>query len=128
MIHTAQTLQNDLRRMGIAPTDTLLVHSSLRSVGGVEGRGETVIRSLMAYFAEAGLLVLPTLTYDRKAAGDPVYDVLYTPSIVGTSCRRRRITKRPMPNLLSATLRRAARAASARARGGVSLRVACGGL
>lgn len=84
MKHTGQSLQEDLRGMGILPSDTLLVHSSLRSVGDVEGRGETVIRSLMDYFSESGLLVLPTLTYDRKASGDPVYDVLYTPSIVGT--------------------------------------------
>ncbi|MBQ7393743.1 MAG: AAC(3) family N-acetyltransferase [Lentisphaeria bacterium] len=83
-MHTRESLQQDLRKMQIFPEDTLLVHSSLKSIGEVEGRGEGVVRALMDYFANSGLLVMPVLTYDRRAADDPVFDVLNTPSIVGT--------------------------------------------
>lgn len=82
-MHTRESLQQDLRNMGILPEDTLLIHSSLKSIGEVEGQGEGVVRALMDYFADSGLLVMPVLTYDRKADGDPVFDVLNTPSIVG---------------------------------------------
>lgn len=70
--------------MQILPEDTLLVHSSLKAIGEVEGRGEAVLHALMDYLGSRGLLVMPVLTFDRRAGEDPVFDVLNTPSIVGT--------------------------------------------
>jgi len=84
MMHTRESLQQNLYDMGILEQDTLLVHSSLKAIGETEGRGEGVIQAMMEYFANSGLLVMPTLTYDRRASGDPVFEVLHTPSIVGT--------------------------------------------
>ena len=34
-MHTRESLQQDLRNMGILPEDTLLIHSSLKSIGEV---------------------------------------------------------------------------------------------
>ncbi|MGE4564728.1 MAG: AAC(3) family N-acetyltransferase [Victivallaceae bacterium] len=82
MITKAQ-LQKDLKKLGIKPTDTLLIHSSLKSIGDVEGGGEAVLDALIEYFDPAGgLLVLPTLSYNLNAE-KPVYSVERTPSIVG---------------------------------------------
>lgn len=83
-MHSKADLQQQLRNLGIRPTDTLLIHSSLKSIGEVEGRGEAVIEALLDYFVpNGGLLVFPTLTYNLSARGIPLYRVSETPSIVG---------------------------------------------
>lgn len=47
-----------------APRDkVVLVHSSLRAVGDVEGRGEGLLEALIEYFAADGLLCIPTHTW-----------------------------------------------------------------
>lgn len=77
-----QSLQNDLRNMGLKPTDTVLVHSSMNSIGKVEGGADTVLDALCGYF-EPGLLVFPALSWTTVEEKPPVFDVMNTPSIVG---------------------------------------------
>ena len=45
---------------GVCPGDILLVHSSFKSLGPVEGGAETVIAGLLDALGESGTLVLPT--------------------------------------------------------------------
>ncbi|MEG0995417.1 MAG: AAC(3) family N-acetyltransferase, partial [Clostridia bacterium] len=61
-MHTRESLQMDLEKMGLKPTDAVLVHSSMRAIGAVEGRADTVLDALMDFFS-LGLLALPTLTW-----------------------------------------------------------------
>lgn len=91
VIHTAATLKEQLAAMGVAPNDTLLVHSSLKSVGKVEGRGEGLLAAMEEHLKD-GLLVLPTLTFKTVGRDQPVYSVTDTPSCVGalTELFRRR--------------------------------------
>lgn len=56
-------LVEDLARIGIKSDDALLVHSSLKSIGRVEGGPETVIQALLEILGPDGLLVMPTFTY-----------------------------------------------------------------
>lgn len=81
-MHTKESLTNDLIRADIQPSDTLLVHSSMKSIGTVDGGADTVLDALMDYFKEKGLLVFPTLTYSLNAS-NPVFYVNKTPSQVG---------------------------------------------
>ena len=81
-MHTKESLTDDLRRAGILPSDTLLVHSSMKSIGTVDGGADTVLDALMEYFQDSGLLVFPTLTYHLNAS-NPVFSLLETPSQVG---------------------------------------------
>ena len=81
-MHTKESLTADLKRAGILPADTLLIHSSLKSIGEVEGGADTVLDALMDYFRDEGLLVFPTLTYHLNQA-NPVFSVRDTPSQVG---------------------------------------------
>ena len=81
-MHTKESLTDDLRRAGILPSDTLLVHSSMKSIGTVDGGADTVLDALMEYFQDSGLLVFPTLTYHLNAS-NPVFSVPETPSQVG---------------------------------------------
>lgn len=58
--HTRAGLVRGLRDMGILPGDSLFVHSSLRSIGYVEGGAETVIQALQEAVGRNGTLVIPT--------------------------------------------------------------------
>lgn len=82
-MHTYESLQSDLLSLGLTGDDTLLVHSAMKAIGAVKGRADTVLDALMDYFAEAGLLVFPTLTWSNVNAEQPVFSVLQTPSVVG---------------------------------------------
>ena len=83
-MHTIQSLQQDLQQLGIKNSDTLLVHSSLKAIGAVDGGGEAVLDAMIGYLVPAGgLLVFPALTYHLNAE-NPEFSVADTPGIVGT--------------------------------------------
>ncbi|MCD6384416.1 AAC(3) family N-acetyltransferase [Candidatus Sumerlaeota bacterium] len=74
-----------LRRLSIKEGDILLVHSSLRSFGHVEGGADTVIDALLEVVGEDGTVMVPTITGKREHNKDnpPVFDVLRTPCWTG---------------------------------------------
>jgi aminoglycoside 3-N-acetyltransferase len=76
-------LADDLRALGIREGGVLLVHSSLRSLGGVAGGAETVIRALLDVVGAGGTLLLPALSYETVTAERPCFDVRKTPVCVG---------------------------------------------
>ena len=55
----ADRLVSDLRGAGVRTGDTLCVHSSLASVGKVDGGAETVIRALMTAVGDRGTILMP---------------------------------------------------------------------
>jgi aminoglycoside 3-N-acetyltransferase len=62
----------------------LLVHSSLRALGYVEGGPETVIQGLLSALGPDGTLLMPALSYEYVTRRSPTFDVRHTPSNVGT--------------------------------------------
>jgi aminoglycoside 3-N-acetyltransferase len=62
---TGQGLAEDLRRLGIHRGDTLLVHSSLRSLGFVVGGAVSVVQALLDVLGPDGTLVVPAFTADN---------------------------------------------------------------
>lgn len=80
MIH--EQMARDLAALGIKKDDTVLMHSSLSSLGHVEGGAETVIDTLLSVLSE-GTLLLPTLSYVSVTADAPHFSVKDTPSCVG---------------------------------------------
>ena len=68
--------------MGLKKTDTLLVHSSLKSIGETENGADTVLDAFCAYFSD-GLLVLPSHTWSDINAENPIYDVRNSKSCIG---------------------------------------------
>jgi aminoglycoside 3-N-acetyltransferase len=73
-------LTKQLESNGLKQGDTILVHSSLKSFGYIDGGAHTVIKSLMDTIGDEGTLIVPTLTGRREdsAACPPVFDVLST--------------------------------------------------
>ena len=63
-IYTKQELLTQLAALKIPQGGVVLVHSSLRLIGSVEGGGLTVLDALIEYFtADGGLLCIPTHTW-----------------------------------------------------------------
>ncbi|MEU4877221.1 AAC(3) family N-acetyltransferase [Streptomyces sp. NPDC021608] len=95
---TRASLATELRALGVAPGEILLVHSSLRSLGWVCGGPVAVVRALLDALGPDGTLVVPTQTGDLSdpalwrappvpeawwetiRATMPAYDPLLTPS------------------------------------------------
>ncbi len=57
--NTRQSLARDLRKLGLEPGMTVIVHSSLSSLGWVCGGPVAVVQALMDTLTEAGTLVMP---------------------------------------------------------------------
>lgn len=74
-------LKANFQKLGIAKGDVLLVHSSYKSFGGIEGGPQVVIEALKSILTKEGTLIVPTFNYDF-CNGIP-YDVKKTPSKMG---------------------------------------------
>jgi aminoglycoside 3-N-acetyltransferase len=81
-MYTKQDLMSAMKEMGIQSTDTVLIHSSMKSIGTVEGGADTVLDVFMEYLSE-GLLILPTHTWANMSQTHDVYDPANEPSCVG---------------------------------------------
>lgn len=76
-------LSNLLKDLGVKPGDTLMVHSSLRSLGEAMP-ADIVIAGLRRALGPGGTLAMPTLSYETVNADNPVFDTELTPSCVGS--------------------------------------------
>lgn len=79
---TKEQLKKQICEMGILPTDTVMMHTSLRAVGPVEGGADTVIDAFCEVLTE-GLFLVPTHTWSNVHADQPVYDVTATVPCIG---------------------------------------------
>lgn len=82
---TKQDIVNGLREGGLHAGCCVLLHSSMSSLGRVEGGADTVIDAFLEIIGEKGTLVVPTLTGDETlcAAKPPVFDVKESKCWVG---------------------------------------------
>ena len=78
---TFEKLVEGFRDLGVEEGDTLLVHSSYKSLGAVDGGPQIVINALESVLGEDGTLVMPTFNFDFNK-GTP-WDVRLTPSKMG---------------------------------------------
>ncbi len=82
---TRARLREDLTKLGLGQGDIVFFHSSLRSLGWVEGGAETVIDAFLEVVGPAGLVIAPTLTFSFVGHHDDEtgFDPKQTPSRVG---------------------------------------------
>ena len=57
-------IREDLEKMGIKKGDRVLVHSSLKSMGEIEGGVTTFINAIKDAVTREGTLLFPTFTFD----------------------------------------------------------------
>jgi aminoglycoside 3-N-acetyltransferase len=98
---TREGLRRDLVAIGVDPGMTLVVHSSLSSIGWVEGGPPTVLSALLDVIGEKGTLAMPAATprcadpatwTEPQVSGDrleqireslPEFDLRTTPTTMG---------------------------------------------
>lgn len=81
-MYTEESILNQLKQMNINSKGTIIVHSSMKSIGNVEGGADAVLDTFITYMKE-GLLVFPTHTWRDVNKDQPIFDVENTPSHVG---------------------------------------------
>ncbi len=80
MLTHAELVAN-FKEIGLQAGDTVLVHSSYKSLGGVDGGPQVVIDALLDVLGPEGTLVMPAFNFDFNK-GQP-WDVRSTPSQMG---------------------------------------------
>jgi aminoglycoside 3-N-acetyltransferase len=82
---TRESIAEDLHCLGLGSGDVVFFHSSLRSIGRVEGGADAVIDAFLDVVGEEGLVVVPTLTWSfvHDDSVRHVFDPRETPSRVG---------------------------------------------
>jgi aminoglycoside 3-N-acetyltransferase len=78
---TLEKLVEGFRDLGVEEGDTLLVHSSYKSFGEVDGGPQTVVHALEAALGVEGTLIMPTFNFDFNKG--QAWDVRTTPSKMG---------------------------------------------
>ena len=96
---TKKDIVDALRSLGLSAGSTVLVHSSLSSMGWVDGGAETVIDALLEAVAPSGTVIVPTLTGTSQDSAEhpPVFDPRTSPCWTGTipeTFRRRPAARR----------------------------------
>ena len=81
-MYTKEQLKAQLAQMGIKPSDNVLIHTSFKAVGPVEGGPEAFIDAFCEYLTE-GLFLVPTHTWSNVTRKQPVYDVKTTVPCIG---------------------------------------------
>jgi aminoglycoside 3-N-acetyltransferase len=79
---TFQQLLDGFRQTGVRPGDTIMVHTSYKSLGGVEGGADTVIDALRALVGPQGTVLFPTFNF-QSWTETHYFDILETPSKMG---------------------------------------------
>ena len=76
------SIHTDLKQLGVVSTDSLLVHSSFKSLGKAPGGMDGLIAALKQAVRD-GTLLFPTLSFATVNADHPYFDVCTTPSCIG---------------------------------------------
>ena len=70
---TQREVHSFLAGVGIKPNDTVLVHTSMRALGEVEGGCDGLIDAFVSYLKD-GLFIVPTHTWASVGPQNPIYD------------------------------------------------------
>jgi aminoglycoside 3-N-acetyltransferase len=83
MNQSYERIREDLAALGLEKGDAVLVHSSFKSMGAVEGGIQTFVEALLSVIGDRGTLIVPTLTFVEVSEENRVFDYLRSASCVG---------------------------------------------
>lgn len=78
-----QKVKADLSALGLCKGDAVLVHSSFKSMGAMEGGIQTFVEALLSVIGDCGTLIVPTLTFTEVTESNRVFDYCNSRSCVG---------------------------------------------
>ena len=81
--HDFYSLTEDFKNLGIKPDDNVLIHSSMKSIGEVEGGADMALDVFIEYLRDKGNLVLPTHSWAAVNDDYNIFDPEKEPSCVG---------------------------------------------
>lgn len=101
-----------LRALGLPAAAILFVHSSMSSMGYVEGGADAIVDAFLDVLGPEGTLVAPTFTFAHGRSDNPVFDLARDPSEMGrlTEVIRTRTPARRSCHLLHSVAALGARA------------------
>ena len=85
-MYTMQDLEKDIRQIGVVSSDTLTVHTSLKSIGKIDDTqksGAEVLIDALKNSVSDGILMIPSHTY-ANIRETPVFDIRKTRPCIGT--------------------------------------------
>lgn len=80
---TQDKIGEALRVLGLPRGAIVFVHSSMSSIGYVEGGAEALVDAFVQVLGPAGTLAVPTFTFYHSQRADPVFDPARDPSAMG---------------------------------------------
>ena len=80
---TKEILKQGFSDLGIRAGMKLMVHSSLKSFGYVEGGADTVIDALMELLTPEGTLMMPSFNHEAPYLQGEIFDISHTPTTNG---------------------------------------------
>ena len=72
-----------LQTLGLGAGHIVFVHSSLSSIGYVEGGADAVVDAFLDVLGSTGTIVVPAFTFSHGGKLDPVFDPIQDPSEMG---------------------------------------------
>lgn len=81
-MYTKEDLLKCLKEMKLTGKEAIMVHSSMKSIGEVDGGADTVVDAFMDFFKD-GLFMTPTHTWNQMSAEYSVFDRETEPACVG---------------------------------------------
>ncbi|NLU41337.1 MAG: AAC(3) family N-acetyltransferase [Firmicutes bacterium] len=81
-MYTKEDIKKQLSDIGLRSDDTVFVHSSMKAIGEVDGRADTVLDAFIEYLSD-GLLIFPTHTWRQINEQNNVFDPGTEPACVG---------------------------------------------
>lgn len=82
-MRTISQLKKEIEELHIKPTDTVMIHTSLRAIGEVENGAEGIIKAFTDYLKD-GLLLIPTHTWSFINEEKPTLDLMNPITCIGT--------------------------------------------
>lgn len=79
---TGEDLKRQMAAMGLKPDDKLMLHSSMKAIGEIEGGADAVIDAFTEYLCD-GLFMTPAHTWKQMSATYNLFDPATEPSCVG---------------------------------------------